>query len=92
MLEINVNVFKGSIEFGSVTSIWWVQFSTALVFGLSFASLLALIVVPTMLVAPSVLRDRWSSYEKQRIAGYVEGQRVADRASRLLERLPGGKA
>jgi multidrug efflux pump len=92
MLEININLFRGGIEFGSVTSSWWVQFVTALVFGLSFATLLTLIVVPTMLAAPSVIRNRWRSYETRSIAGYVQGQRVADRASRLLERQPSGKA
>jgi multidrug efflux pump len=84
-LQINLDIFGPSIEFGSITSLWWVQFSTTLIFGLSFATLLTLIVVPTMLAAPAVLRERWRHYEAQRIATYVK-DRDASRQSRLLKR------
>jgi multidrug efflux pump len=84
-LQVSLNIFEPSIEFGSITSTWWVQFSTALIFGLSFATLLTLIVVPTMLAAPTVLRDRWRRYEAERIANYVR-DRNAVRQPRLVKR------
>jgi multidrug efflux pump len=84
-LQVNFNIFGPSIEFGSITSTWWVQFSTALIFGISFAALLTLIVVPTMLAAPTVLRERWRQYEAERIANYVK-DRNAVRQPRLVKR------
>ncbi|WP_310620199.1 efflux RND transporter permease subunit [Flexibacterium corallicola] len=40
--------------YGSVTSTWWVQLSTAIIAGLTFSTILTLVVIPTMLAAPRV--------------------------------------
>jgi multidrug efflux pump len=53
-LQVTVNFFKPEIAVGSITSIWWVQLSTAVIFGLGFATLLTLVLVPTLLVAPTI--------------------------------------
>ncbi len=58
-LQININFFDRSLSFGSVVSVWWVQLSTAVIFGLGFATMLTLILVPVMLAAPAVLRERF---------------------------------
>ncbi|PKQ02519.1 MAG: hypothetical protein CVT73_18115, partial [Alphaproteobacteria bacterium HGW-Alphaproteobacteria-12] len=42
-------------------SVWWVQLSTAIIFGLGFSTLLTLVLVPVLLAAPSVLRARRSA-------------------------------
>jgi multidrug efflux pump len=85
-LQVNLDILGLSVEYGSITSMWWVQFSTALIFGLAFATLLTLIVVPTMLAAPTVLRERWRRYEADRIASYVKDRDAASRQPRLLKR------
>ncbi len=84
-LQWNFNIFEGSIETGSVTSAWWVQFATALIFGLAFSTLLTLVLVPTLLAAPTVLSHRWRGWKADTMALYIEKQKAADRASRLLK-------
>ena len=65
-LQVTVNFFEPAVNVGGITSIWWVQLSTAVIFGLGFSTLLTLILTPTLLAAPSVwggrlsaIRTRW---------------------------------
>ncbi len=58
-LQINMNFFERTIQVGSITSIWWVQLSTAIIFGLGFSTLLTLILTPTMLAWPNVWAEQW---------------------------------
>ena len=55
MFELDVNWLAGTISRGSEISSWWVQLSTAIVFGLAFATLLTLVLIPVLLAAPG----RW---------------------------------
>ncbi len=57
-LQITVNFFEPSVLIGGITAIWWVQLSTAVIFGLGFATLLTLVLIPTMLAAPSVTKEK----------------------------------
>lgn len=50
--QINLNFFQQVVSIGGITSIWWVQLSTAIIFGLAFSTLLTLILIPTMLALP----------------------------------------
>lgn len=50
--QINLNFFERVISVGSITSIWWVQLSTAIIAGLAFSTLLTLILIPCMLALP----------------------------------------
>ncbi|MEC9369203.1 MAG: efflux RND transporter permease subunit [Pseudomonadota bacterium] len=59
-MQINVDFFTRTIQVGSITSIWWVQLSTAIIFGLGFATLLTLILTPTLLAMPEVYRRAWA--------------------------------
>ena len=52
-LSVNLNFFTQTINIGSITSIWWVQLSTAIISGLAFSTLLTLILIPVMLTLPS---------------------------------------
>ena len=54
-----------SIQFGSITSMWWVQLSTAIIFGLGFATILTLFVTPSALMIRENLRD-WRERRRQR--------------------------
>jgi multidrug efflux pump len=49
VLEMNLDIFNRSIEFGSPISKFWVQLASAVVGGLTFATLLTLILTPCML-------------------------------------------
>ncbi|MBT7451422.1 MAG: efflux RND transporter permease subunit, partial [Rhodospirillaceae bacterium] len=52
-LQIGVNFFDRSIEFGSPALAFWRHLATAIIFGLIFATLLTLIVTPAALMAQS---------------------------------------
>lgn len=54
MTMVNFDFFNRVIEVGSVTAVWWVQLSTAIIFGLGFSTILTLIMIPTMLAIPTV--------------------------------------
>ena len=47
-LQITIDWFGRSIEFGGLMSAWWVPFSTAVIWGLGFSSLLTLFLIPTL--------------------------------------------
>lgn len=66
-LQINMNFFEQTIAYGGITSVWWVQLSTAVIFGLAFSTLLTLIFIPSMLALPAniVAPVRWT-YRKLR--------------------------
>jgi len=71
-LQINFNFFDRIIQVGGITSIWWVQLSTAVISGLAFSTLLTLIVIPTMLAMPSVWAERWTNFRERRRGGPVK--------------------
>lgn len=81
---MNVSFLTGTISFGGVTAEWWVPLATAVVFGLSFSTLMTLIVTPVWLAAPAKLarfRRRvigWTGLAKSKAAqdpsaGYETG-------------------
>ncbi len=77
-LQINFDFVNRLVQVGGITSIWWVQLSTAVIFGLGFSTVLTLIVIPTMLALPSVWRERWRNWRERRHGGPVEqDERVA---------------
>ena len=51
VLALNVDFFARSVELGGPSTQWWRQLSTAIVFGLGFATLLTLLVTPCALMA-----------------------------------------
>jgi multidrug efflux pump len=59
MFQLNVNFPERSVGIGSMTSAWWVHLSTAMVFGLAFATVLTLVFCPVMLSAPTVWKEGW---------------------------------
>ena len=50
--QVTLDFFTRTISVGGITSIWWVQLSTAIISGLAFSTILTLIVVPVMLALP----------------------------------------
>lgn len=55
MFQMNVNFAAGSISFGGGAAEWWVQLSTAVVFGLGFSTIMTLIATPVWLTIPETL-------------------------------------
>ncbi|MXN64320.1 AcrB/AcrD/AcrF family protein [Stappia sp. GBMRC 2046] len=51
--QVNFDFFNQVVSVGSITAIWWIQLSTAVIFGLAFSTILTLIVIPTMLALPT---------------------------------------
>ncbi len=62
MFQVHPNFQNGHIELKAPGSEWWVQLSGAVVWGLSFATLLTLVLTPVLLAAPKVASVRFTSY------------------------------
>ena len=71
MFQIQPDFHNGHIELKAPGSEWWVQLSAAVVWGLSFATLLTLVLTPVLLAAPKIASRRFNSYWRwaQRQAG-----------------------
>ncbi|WP_420431706.1 efflux RND transporter permease subunit [Hyphobacterium sp.] len=52
VFQINANFGSGVLSIGGPSSEWWVQLSSAVVWGLGFATLLTLVLTPVFLGAP----------------------------------------
>jgi multidrug efflux pump len=48
-LQLNIDFFTREISHGAPATQWWVQLSTAVAFGLTFATVLTLVVTPSLL-------------------------------------------
>jgi multidrug efflux pump len=51
--QVSFNFYDRVISVGGITSVWWVQLSTAVIFGLAFSTILTLILVPVLLTLPA---------------------------------------
>ncbi|HEX3888799.1 MAG TPA: efflux RND transporter permease subunit [Phenylobacterium sp.] len=71
MFQVHPNFHNGHIELKAPGSEWWVQLSGAVVWGLSFATLLTLVLTPVLLAAPKIASARFASSWRfmQRLAG-----------------------
>jgi len=61
---MNIEFMSREITVGAPATQWWINLSTAIVFGLGFATMLTLIVTPAALMAIEHLRERrlrWSA-------------------------------
>jgi multidrug efflux pump len=50
VLKVNIDFFERSVEFGAPSTQWWAQLATAIAGGLSFATVLTLILTPCLLM------------------------------------------
>ncbi len=60
MFQIHPDFRSAHLEYKAPGSEWWVQLSAAVVWGLSFATLLTLILTPVMLAAPKIYSARFA--------------------------------
>jgi multidrug efflux pump len=56
---LNVDFVHREITFGAPSTQWWIQLSTAIVFGLTFSTVLTLVVTPSSLMALARGRAAW---------------------------------
>jgi multidrug efflux pump len=64
-LNFSVDLIARNVTYGGALSSLWVPLSQAIVWGLSFASMLTLVVTPAMLTLPSAMRARFSSFKRR---------------------------
>lgn len=62
VLQVNIDFITREVSTGAPSTQWWVQLSTAIVFGLAFATLLTLVVTPSALM----LRANLANFAKRR--------------------------
>jgi multidrug efflux pump len=55
---VNLEFIAREISIGAPATQWWINLSTAIVFGLGFATVLTLIITPAMLMAVEKLAER----------------------------------
>lgn len=65
---VSIDLIGREIEVGGPVASFWVQLASAIVSGLTFATVLTLIVTPAMLMAPQALRKQF-----RRLGGFVSG-------------------
>jgi multidrug efflux pump len=63
---INIDFNLREVTFGAPSTQWWIQLSTAIVFGLSFSTVLTLIVTPASLSAIAHVRNAWDRLLRRR--------------------------
>jgi multidrug efflux pump len=58
--RVNIDFVTREVSVGAPSTQWWQQLSTAIVFGLTFATVLTLVVTPALLMVRANLAD-WRS-------------------------------
>ncbi|MCB1462981.1 MAG: efflux RND transporter permease subunit [Nitratireductor sp.] len=92
-MSVNLDFIHRVISVNSLSAIWWVQLSTAIIFGLAFSTLLTLILTPVMLSLPGNFTRTWrywrgteTSDEEADAAGEEESPQVRRRPKRRAAR------
>jgi multidrug efflux pump len=80
MLGVSVDFANGGYTVGAPAALWWIQLSTAIVFGLGVATFLTLIVTPALLaVRVWISKGAYGSVAALRAALDAEGEAARDR-------------
>jgi multidrug efflux pump len=72
VLQANIDFVTRDVSVGAPSTQWWVQLATAIVYGLSFSTVLTLVVTPSLLMLrekASRIRQRLTQKCKQIISG-----------------------
>lgn len=67
VFQFNVDFIGRSVEVGSPTSFVWVDLALAIVFGLAFATILTLLVTPSLLALRVQVRERTANVRAKRV-------------------------
>ncbi len=78
MLAFEVDFADRSVTIGGPDAAWWVPMATAIVWGLTFAGALTLIVTPCMLALPHVMKERgWLLWAARKVGALVRRKPAA---------------
>ena len=77
VFQLNADFAHGTLSIGGPASEWWVQLSSAVVWGLGFSTLLTLLLTPVLLGAPSRLA-RFFGFASRNDADGVAGAAPAE--------------
>ena len=64
VLAMNIDLINREISFGAPSTQWWTQLASAIAGGLSFATLLTLVLTPCLLVLGEQLLEKLSSLQE----------------------------
>ena len=67
VMQVNIDFLNRTVNVGAPSTQWWVQLSTAIVFGLAFATILTLIITPSALKVRANVSD-WRARRRQKRA------------------------
>ena len=81
MFQLHPNFRNAHFEYRAPGSEWWVQLSSAVVWGLSFATLLTLLLTPVLLAAPKVYAARIGRLADWIVPGRRRGREAAANAA-----------
>jgi len=62
VLGLNVDLISREVQFGAPSTQWWRQLATAIAFGLTFATVLTLVVTPSALM----IRENFAAWRRRR--------------------------
>jgi multidrug efflux pump len=65
VLSTNIDFVTREISIGAPSTQWWTQRSTAIVFGLGFATVLTLVMTPASLMIRANVQDWWRSRKEK---------------------------
>ncbi|HEX2216419.1 MAG TPA: efflux RND transporter permease subunit, partial [Xanthobacteraceae bacterium] len=85
---MNVEFVHRELVVGAPATQWWISLSTAIVFGLGFATILTLIVTPAALMAIANLAERRKRWQERR-AARREARRLAQLAAQQPAEMTG---
>ena len=71
VLGLNINFVSREVSIGAPAMQWWSQLSTAIVFGLGFATILTLVVTPSALMVRANVRD-WLNRRRDKLLNSVD--------------------
>lgn len=73
VLQLNIDFIGREISHGAPSTQWWVQLSTAIVFGLTFSTVLTLVVTPCALM----MRDKAGNFKKRLIGMFKRNPKIS---------------
>jgi len=79
VLGVNIDLVNRTVNVGAPSTQWWTQLSTAIVFGLAFATVLTLVVTPSALMIKANVGE-WLDRRKARKAPPVDGLDLSSQA------------
>jgi multidrug efflux pump len=69
VLGVNINLIDRDISIGAPSSQWWTQLASSVAGGLAFATLLTLLLTPSLLMIQANAVRRWSERRTAQVAG-----------------------